>query len=160
MKLNFTTETYAAQSVTVLGYGSVRAVAAGTKSDIRQADGYLTDIIQIVVGLDMGQDWAEWALAGGGSKFTLLPYQGAKAQAGFGSRAIVDDSFPDGASPSNFLSRSYPSEHWSHACSLWQKAEVKPAMTAATQFLKGHNTLLECPLKLIIETDKQSFGER
>lgn len=100
MKLNFTTETYAVRSVTALGDGSARAVAAETMNPIRQADRYLTDIIETVVGLDTGQDRTEWDLACGEPKFTSLSCQGAGAEACFGSRLTDVDDFPEKAGPS------------------------------------------------------------
>ena len=41
-----------------------------------------------------------------------------------------------------------------------QKIEIQPGMTATTEILTGHNTVLKYLLKPIIKTFDQSFGER
>jgi adhesin transport system membrane fusion protein len=41
-----------------------------------------------------------------------------------------------------------------------QKIEIQPGMTATTEILTGHNTVLKYLLKPIIKTVEQSFGER
>jgi adhesin transport system outer membrane protein len=97
VKHDFTTKTYAVQSVTALGGGSARAVAEAAKNEIRQAHNYLTDIIETGTGLELGRDWVERAFAGCEPKSTSLPYRGARAQADFGSSAANDDNFQDGS---------------------------------------------------------------
>jgi adhesin transport system membrane fusion protein len=41
-----------------------------------------------------------------------------------------------------------------------KKIEIQPGMTATTEILTGHNTILKYLLKPIIKTGEQSFGER
>lgn len=41
-----------------------------------------------------------------------------------------------------------------------KKIEIQPGMTATTEILTGHNTILKYLLKPIIKTSDQSFGER
>jgi len=41
-----------------------------------------------------------------------------------------------------------------------QKIEIQPGMTATTEILTGHNTVLKFLLKPLIKTVDQSFGER
>jgi adhesin transport system membrane fusion protein len=41
-----------------------------------------------------------------------------------------------------------------------QKIEIQPGMTATTEILTGHNTVLKYLLKPLIKTVEQSFGER